>query len=72
MGFLVIPRLLVIEPLQQGHLVEIANSSVRSAANYMAYINPQSLAPEVAKVFCRWLKGQLRKDEQRPGEAGLT
>jgi LysR family glycine cleavage system transcriptional activator len=72
MGFLVIPRLLASEPLQQGHLVEAVSSSVRSAVSYKAYINPLSLAPEVAKAFCRWLKGQLRKDEHGPGEARPT
>ena len=68
MGFLVIPCLLVIEPLQQGRLVEAASSSVRSAASYKAYINPHSPAPDVAKGFCRWLKGLLRKNEQGLGE----
>lgn len=72
MGFLVIPRLLVTEPLQQGHLVEAVSSSVRGSASYKAYINPHLLAPEVAKAFCRWLKGQLRKNEHIPGEAGTT
>lgn len=70
MGFLVIPRLLVSDLLQQGHLVDAANISVRSAASYKAYINPHSLTPEVAKVFCRWLKGLFRKNGRVPGEEG--
>jgi LysR family glycine cleavage system transcriptional activator len=61
MGFLVIPRLLVSAPLQQGQLLEVAHSALRGAASYKAYINPQSLAPEMAKTFCRWLKGQCRE-----------
>jgi len=63
MGFLIIPRLLITDLLQQGRLVETENSSVRSAASYKAYINPRATAPDVAKVFCRWLKGQLGKDD---------
>jgi LysR family glycine cleavage system transcriptional activator len=66
MGFLVIPRILVSEPLQRGHLLEVVGSSLRSAASYKAYVNPRSLAPEVAKGFCRWLKGQLRTDQNGP------
>ncbi|MBI3525780.1 MAG: LysR family transcriptional regulator [Betaproteobacteria bacterium] len=62
MGYLVIPHLLVIEPLRQGHLVEVDTPTVRSTASYMVYINPHSPVPEAAKTFCRWLKGQLRKD----------
>jgi len=63
MGFLIIPRLLIADLLQQGRLVETENSSVRSAASYKAYINPRANLPDVAKVFCRWLKGQLGKDD---------
>jgi LysR family glycine cleavage system transcriptional activator len=66
MGFLVIPRLLVNDPLQQGQLLEAACSPVRGAASYKAYINPQSQAPEVAKTFCRWLKGQCRQASPKP------
>jgi LysR family glycine cleavage system transcriptional activator len=61
MGFLVIPRLLVSQALQHGQLLEAATAAVRGAASYKAYINPHSLAPEVAKTFCRWLKGQCRE-----------
>lgn len=68
MGFLVIPRLLIGDALQQGHLIEAVSSSVRSAASYSAYINPRSAKPEVARAFCRWLKGQLRQGEGHPPE----
>jgi DNA-binding transcriptional LysR family regulator len=63
MGFLVIPRLLILDPLQHGLLQEVAAAAVRSAESYKAYINPESPVPETARAFCRWLKGQLRKDE---------
>ncbi|MEI7430016.1 MAG: LysR family transcriptional regulator [Betaproteobacteria bacterium] len=62
MGFLVIPRLLVADHLQQGRLLETEHSPVRTTASYKAYINPHTTAPEVAKAFCRWLNGQLKSD----------
>lgn len=69
MGYLVIPRLLAMEPLQQGHLVEAETPPVRSSESYKVYINPHSPVPETAKAFCRWLKGQLRKDENEHDDA---
>lgn len=62
LGFLVVPELLVIEPLRQGHLVETATPAVRGDASYKAYVNPASSAPELAKAFCRWLSGLLKND----------
>ncbi len=59
MGFLVIPQLLVLEPLRQGHLVEAGTPEVRGDASYKAYVNPQTHVPEAARAFCRWLKGNL-------------
>ncbi len=62
MGLLVVPRLLVNEPLRDGHLVEMPAARVRSGASYDAYVNPITPAPEVARAFCRWLKRQLTSD----------
>lgn len=63
MGFLVIPRILALEPLRIGHLVETNTPSVHGAESYKAYINPETHSPDAAKTFCRWLKQQLRNDE---------
>ncbi len=61
MGFLVIPQLLVLEPLRQGHLVEAGTPSVRGDASYKAYVNAHTHVPEAARAFCRWLKTQLSR-----------
>jgi DNA-binding transcriptional LysR family regulator len=61
MGHLVVPELLVAEPLRQGHLVRAATAAVRGDASYSAYINPRSTAPEASRMFCRWLKGWFRQ-----------
>lgn len=61
MGHLVVPELLVAEPLRQGHLVTAATATVRGDATYSAYINPRSTVTETGRVFCRWLKGWLRE-----------
>lgn len=61
MGHLVVPELLVAEPLRQGHLVRAAPAAVRGDASYSAYINPRSTAPEASRMFCRWLKGWFRQ-----------
>ena len=63
MGFLAMPRLLALDALRQGHLLEAPTPSVRGSASYKAYINPRTSAAEAAKVFCRWLKGELRENE---------
>ena len=60
MGHLVVPELLVAEPLRQGHLVRAAAAAVRGNGSYSAYINPRSALPEAGREFCRWLKGWLR------------
>ena len=61
MGHLVVPELLVAEPLRQGHLVRTETAAVRGDASYSAYINPRSTAPEASRMFCRWLKGWFRQ-----------
>jgi LysR family glycine cleavage system transcriptional activator len=69
MGHLVVPELLVAEPLRQGHLVRAAPAPVRGDASYSAFINPRSTVPETGRLFCRWLKGWLRETSE--GAAAL-
>lgn len=59
-GFLVVPRLLVLDPLQQGTLALVDDDKVASGATYAAYINPQGTQVQDSREFCRWLKGMLR------------
>ena len=66
MGHLVVPELLVAEPLRRGHLLRASPVVVRGDASYSAYINPRSMAPETARVFCRWLKGWFRQAQDGP------
>jgi DNA-binding transcriptional LysR family regulator len=61
MGHLVVPELLVAEPLRRGHLLRAAPDAVRGDGSYSAYINPRSSVPEAGRAFCRWLKGWLRE-----------
>lgn len=63
MGFLAMPRLLVIDALRQGHLRAAPTPAVRGSASYKAYINPRTSAAEAAKQFCRWLKSELKEGE---------
>jgi LysR family transcriptional regulator, glycine cleavage system transcriptional activator len=69
MGHLVVPELLVAEPLRRGHLLRASPASVRGDASYSAYINPRSKAPETGRAFCRWLKGWLRQAAEGPAAA---
>lgn len=69
MGHLVVPELLVAEPLRRGHLLQASPVVVRGDASYSAYINPLSTAPETARVFCRWLKGWFRQAQDGPPAA---
>jgi DNA-binding transcriptional LysR family regulator len=64
MGFLAMPRLLVIDALRQEHLLEAPTPTVRGSASYKAYINPCTSEMQAAKAFCRWLKGELRENEE--------
>ncbi|MES2945130.1 MAG: LysR substrate-binding domain-containing protein, partial [Pseudomonadota bacterium] len=64
MGFLVVPQILVYQALSQGQLLETTTPAVRGNADYVAYLNPQSAAPEAASAFCRWLKTLLRGEKQ--------
>lgn len=59
-GLLVAPRLLVLDQLREGTLVLFDDQKVASGASYTAYVNPQSEHLQVARDFCRWLKGTLR------------
>lgn len=60
MGLLVVPRLLVLDPMRQGTLVLVSDQVVASGAVYWAYVHPQSKHVQAAREFCRWLKGMLR------------
>lgn len=60
-GFLVVPRLLVLDQLQAGTLVLADELKVASGAVYTAYVNPQSEHVQTAREFCRWLKRMLRE-----------
>ena len=64
LGFLAMPRLLAIDALRQGHLLEAPMPTVRGSASYKAYINPRTSEAEAAKAFCRWLKGELRESDE--------
>jgi LysR family glycine cleavage system transcriptional activator len=69
MGHLVVPELLVAEPLRRGHLLRAAPAAVRGDASYTAFINPRSTVPETGRAFCRWLKGWLREASEDPAPA---
>lgn len=70
LGHLVVPRLLVADPLRQGLLQEAAAEPVPTRAEYNAYLNPHCAAPAAGRLFCRWLKGWLRAaEEARPARA---
>lgn len=58
-GFLVVPRLLVMDQLRDGTLMQVGTNSVASGASYISYINPASPHAEAATQFCRWLKRRL-------------
>ncbi|WP_199265229.1 LysR family transcriptional regulator [Alcaligenes faecalis] len=60
-GFLVVPRLLVMDHLRDGVLREVGPGQVATGATYMAYVNAQSPQQSEARQFCRWLKSSLRK-----------
>ena len=60
-GFLVVPRLLVLDQLRSGTL-QLADEQVyNSGASYVAYVNALSTHAQAAQDFCRWLKGMLRE-----------
>ena len=60
MGYLVVPQILVAEPLRLGRLVDAGLPTVRGGACYKAWVNPRSGRLAAADAFCRWLKGELR------------
>ena len=63
-GFLTVPRLLVADALRQGNLLSAPTPTVRGSASYKAYINPQTRATQAARAFCRWLKSELRENDE--------
>ncbi|WP_398491695.1 LysR family transcriptional regulator [Variovorax sp.] len=60
-GFLVVPKLLVLDPLRDGTLVLADGQSIGSGASYLAYVSTHSAHAQSAGDFCRWLKGMLRE-----------
>lgn len=60
-GFLIVPRLLVLDHLRCGSLQLAHEQVLSSGASYVAYVNAQSTHAQVAQDFCRWLKGMLRE-----------
>jgi len=63
-GFLVVPRLFVLDQLREGTLAAIDDHIVGSGATYAAYLNPRSSHVQTAREFCRWLKKMLRERVQ--------
>ena len=63
MGCLVVPKLLVSEPLRQGLLVDLGMLPVNGVSSYTAWVNPRSVRPELARTFCRWLVSVFRAEE---------
>lgn len=63
-GFLVVPQLLVLDQLRDGTLRLADEQKVPSGASYVAFVNPQSSHVQIARDFCRWLKGTLRERMQ--------
>jgi len=59
-GLLVVPRMLVIDHLRDGTLTLGDDLKVSSGAVYMAFVNASSEHADLARDFCRWLKGCLR------------
>jgi len=60
-GFLVTPKLLVLDQLRAGNLQLADEESVNTGASYVAYVNSHSTHTQSAQDFCRWLKGLLRE-----------
>ncbi len=59
-GFLVVPRLFVLDQLRDGTLQLADERVVNSGASYVAYLNELSAHTQLAQDFCRWLKALLR------------
>ena len=59
-GFLVVPAMLIRDPLAQGILERVDDIVIPSGASYTASVNPRSRHIQLAEKFCRWLKGILR------------
>lgn len=63
-GLLIVPRIVVRDHLQTGTLELADEEGVASGAKYIAYVNAQSRHVQVAREFCRWLKGMLRQQAE--------
>jgi len=60
-GFVVTPKLLVLDQLREGNLQLANEGCINSGASYVAYVNTHSAHTQAARDFCRWLKGLLRE-----------
>ena len=67
MGYLIAPKLLVVDALRLGTLVEAEFAPVRTDVCYKAWVNPRSAHLETANTFCRWLKAALRSETPERG-----
>lgn len=61
-GVLVVPRFLVIDALRQRLLCELPVGPVRGNSSYVALVHPSTPNPDIARSFCRWLKGVLTEE----------
>ena len=59
MDYLVVPHILVAEPLRHGLLLTTPGDTVRGNAVYSAYINPHASHTEASREFFCWLKRWL-------------
>jgi LysR family glycine cleavage system transcriptional activator len=64
-GILVVPRLLVLDHLVDRTLVCLPKAAVRSGARYLAFVNPHGANMQEATSFCRWLKAELGKRNEK-------
>ena len=58
-GFLVAPKLLVLDQLRDRTLVQADTNQVSPGARYVTYVNPSCNHIQAATEFCRWLKRRL-------------
>ena len=65
-GFLVVPKLLVLDQLRDKTLVQASTHQIPSGARYVTYVNPVSRHIQPATEFCRWLKRRLVSLDKSP------
>lgn len=70
-GLLVVPELLVRDPLREGILVRVDDAVVHSGDIYTAYVNPRSPHKLHARNFCRWLSEALHQPDDEAASSPL-